>query len=583
MAQKFIVPISVRNLASASSQGIAVSVDGDTNDRVLIEAGGRIVWGSGSAAGDTNLYRDSANTLKTDDAFTASSLGVTGAFTLPTADGSSGQVLRTDGSGSVTWVTAGVQVSDTPPSSPVTGDLWFESDTGDVMVYYDNTWVDVAGTSVANIAMQTTAPSNPLGGDLWLDTDTGQLYVRYSDGTSDQWIEVGASAAAASGVDGAVQFASGGTFASDANNFYWDDTNNRLGIGTNTPTVSLDVVGDTFVASASGDDYLNVDVQADDTRLRTRLSRSLSMDGQSVAISASDPDTETAVPLSIDGDPVTITNLTGAGAVDFTQADSVALDGSITDYGTSIALNSGDNQLVTQLVTDGSTWGEVRAWDTNTESNIELYLGGSTVYVGNDVDAGSGTLFVDASTNRVGINDSTPSYALDVNGDINATGSIRSNGVSITSNHGWHTRMLSADALTLTTSLQWVPFGYDDIDTDSYHDTTTNKTRVTIPSNLGGWYAISMRVAITYVNPPSLLTLFCRPNGNGNATTGTLIGTIVPQATFGGGGSVSGTIYLPGGTYIEMGVYATGGSSVSLLGTSTGQYTTVFHGVRVSP
>jgi hypothetical protein len=39
-----------------------------------------------------------------------------------------------------------------------------------------------------------------------------------------------------SGVSGAIQFSDGSSFASDAANLFWDDTNNRLGIGTNAPS-----------------------------------------------------------------------------------------------------------------------------------------------------------------------------------------------------------------------------------------------------------------------------------------------------------------------------------------------------------
>ena len=51
-------------------------------------------------------------------------------------------------------------------------------------------------------------------------------------------------AATPSGVAGAIQFSNGSAFASDATNFFWDDTNNRLGIGTNAPTSRLQVRGD---------------------------------------------------------------------------------------------------------------------------------------------------------------------------------------------------------------------------------------------------------------------------------------------------------------------------------------------------
>ena len=44
-----------------------------------------------------------------------------------------------------------------------------------------------------------------------------------------------------SGVAGAIQFTDGSAFASDAANLFWDDANNRLGIGTNAPTKELTI------------------------------------------------------------------------------------------------------------------------------------------------------------------------------------------------------------------------------------------------------------------------------------------------------------------------------------------------------
>lgn len=51
----------------------------------------------------------------------------------------------------------------------------------------------------------------------------------------------------------------------------------------------------------------------------------------------------------------------------------------------------------------------------------------TTLTASDDANFDSGTLFVDASTNRVGIGDTTPGYELDVAGEIRATGNIRGN------------------------------------------------------------------------------------------------------------------------------------------------------------
>jgi hypothetical protein len=74
-------------------------------------------------------------------------------WTLPAADGTTGQVLSTDGSATLSWATAAgggasVTTSDTAPSTPADGDLWYDSIGGRLYVYYEdpNTsqWVDAA-------------------------------------------------------------------------------------------------------------------------------------------------------------------------------------------------------------------------------------------------------------------------------------------------------------------------------------------------------------------------------------------------------------------------------------------------------
>lgn len=258
MAQKFTTGITVRDLASAASDAVAVSVAGDSNDRIKFEAGGKVVWGSGASAGDVNLYRDAADRLKTDDAFQSDGGLITvttaGTPTLSLPDGA----LAIDTTNNLLYIRTGgaweiasgggasVTTSDNAPSAPEDGDLWYETDTGSMFVYYDDgasqQWVEVGTAGVIAMTTSSTAPTTPANGDLWFDTDTARTYVYYDDGTSQQWVEVGAASAAASGQDGYVQFATGGTFNS-ASALVWDDTNKRLGVGTSTPAYPLDVTG----------------------------------------------------------------------------------------------------------------------------------------------------------------------------------------------------------------------------------------------------------------------------------------------------------------------------------------------------
>ena len=120
----------------------------------------------------------------------------------PTSDGSANQVLKTDGSGQLSFVAqsgggggASVSISDSAPSSPSSGDLWWDSSQAILFIYYadgsSNQWVKAnpSGSGGADIAVQETAPSNPSTGDLWFDPATLKTYVYYNDGNSNQWVQ----------------------------------------------------------------------------------------------------------------------------------------------------------------------------------------------------------------------------------------------------------------------------------------------------------------------------------------------------------------------------------------------------------
>lgn len=54
----------------------------------------------------------------------------------------------------------------------------------------------------------------------------------------------GAGGGGSSGANGAIQFSGGSSnFSSDENNFFWDNTNKHLGLGTNNPNWALEVAG----------------------------------------------------------------------------------------------------------------------------------------------------------------------------------------------------------------------------------------------------------------------------------------------------------------------------------------------------
>jgi len=135
-----------------------------------------------------------------------------GAITIPNTDGTNGQVLTTDGAGALSFTTvaaggASVTTSDTAPSTPSDGDLWYDSVGGRMYVYYDDgdtsQWVD----------------SSPQGGGGGTGTkiEVGNTKAEVTDTGSD------------------------GTFAvtTEGTQRLTVDSSGRVGVGDNAPAYQL--------------------------------------------------------------------------------------------------------------------------------------------------------------------------------------------------------------------------------------------------------------------------------------------------------------------------------------------------------
>jgi hypothetical protein len=87
------------------------------------------------------------------------------------------------GSGSIT-------VSDTPPSSPSVGDLWFNSTDGSTYVYYDSFWVEASSAYVGSTGVINAAA--PLSYSAQTETVSIDLSSYYT--SSETQIEIESSA-----------------------------------------------------------------------------------------------------------------------------------------------------------------------------------------------------------------------------------------------------------------------------------------------------------------------------------------------------------------------------------------------------
>ena len=138
-------------------------------------------------------------------------------YTLPAADGTSGQVLSTNGAGTLSWVAAAAS-GVTSFSAGTTG-LTPNTATTGVVTLAGTLAIANGGTgqTTADAAFNALAPSQTGNNGKYLTTD----------GTNTSWATV--SSGSPGGSDTQVQFNDGGSFGGDAD-FTWNKTTNTLTI-----------------------------------------------------------------------------------------------------------------------------------------------------------------------------------------------------------------------------------------------------------------------------------------------------------------------------------------------------------------
>lgn len=259
--------------------------------------------------------------------------------------------------------------------------------------------------------------------------------LQYNSAT-DLWLNKSLSAAGIQPTlpslsSGSVIFSNGTTLAQDNSNFFWNDSNKRLGIGTTTPYASLTI--------------------QDSTSNQIVLKGTSGIDGISSFSGGSLVSFDATLGPYFQYQYNALTMIPALGFI--TYAGFEVLTGNITTgyiprkapigVENSLIYDNGTNVGIGTTSPSGKLHVNGNMYLQNAATGVESITFSSGPLIRNDGPSGifkSGEVYTDTINGRVGIVTSTPTTALDVNGVITATGG---------NSTSWNAKQ---DAITLTTT-----------------------------------------------------------------------------------------------------------------------------------
>lgn len=324
-------------------------------------------------------------------------------------------------------------------------------------------------------------PAAGFAGRVFISTDTGAIYedtgtawtliadagagttgtlqqVTTNGNTTTQGISITAGGLSSNSITntslttGSVAFVgAAGLMTQDNANFFWDDTNNRLGLGTNTPSSKLDIHGAGTVAlfngTAANNGYIGFQNAGatkwtignqytgvvNNFQIINRLGNSVfSITGDQQANFEYNVTIKQALTLNNVGDQLRISSGAIDGSIHTNSGDNLMFIGATsTGYGANIDLSTGslavtDRVTATRFVLSGAT------------SPSGLYYTSNRVTVANYTSAGTVTIETNGGTTAATFNaDQSTTFAGAINGTsanftgaLDVTNTIRTDGAS---------------------------------------------------------------------------------------------------------------------------------------------------------